>query len=1571
MHLRDNDDLHCCHHLGGSGAQRFPVIAVTVRTALAAFALAVLCCASQAGQAVVRDYYFDRAGGDQGLAQNTVTAMVQDADGFVWVGTQGGLHRFDGQRYTLYQHDPDDPGSLPDSFITALARDDAGALWVGSYSQYVARLDPRTGKLHRYRAGMAGDQAGSHDGSDHVHALLAHAGIVWVGTSHGLERLDPGSGQRRRALSLSPSTLADQPQALLRDPRGSLWYATAAGLYRLDDASPTPVRVGLETGLRSLLRDRSGRLWAGGLDGLFLLQDRNTLLRVWPKTGHGEAGRRSAGASDATRIDALVDAPDGRLWFTAGTDGIRRYDPRNGDSIALHENPGIPGSLPEDRINTLLVDTAGLLWVGGQYHGVAVADSRGTRFQYLTDQMRHGQQRPALDSSIRAVFQDRQQRLWMGTDDGRLLRYDGTSGFQDASDLLPVTADSRTGQRVMAFADPGDGRPWVATTIGLFRLDPALPALQPIPIPGIPAPNLRSLAIGADGRLWLGSNDAGVIGFQPANGAVQRLPARGAGPPAAAPNEGAEKLARLQVHALLVARDGRVWIGTSHGLDLFDPRRNSLRHFRTRSEDSDSLGGDLVRALWQDHDGSIWVGSHGGLDHVVADPQGNFHFTHPLRKLLQHAFTPVVFSLAGDDDGSLWLGSNRGLMRYTPPRAPQGVGRLRSYGLADGLQDMEFNGGAAAVLDGGKLAFGGVSGVNIFDPSRIHDSTQQPPLRLLSSQAGASAGPAWTNDKVVLRESDGLLRLRIGALEYLDNAAVRYRYRIDGLNDDWVDNGHGGEITYTWLPAGHYRFRAQGTNHDGVWNPHELQLPIIVTPPAWRSWPAYLAYALLLAGAAWATWRYWHGRRRLEREFVDRIRDREDRLKLALWASEEEFWDYDLSNGEMRRMHVGDNVRSADDIYLETEVEALHPIHADDVPLVRERVIQHLRGDSPLFVSEHRIPDKDGQWIWVRARGRVVEHQADGRARRMAGIARNVTRSRHADRERRIAAEILRSMSEAVSVTDLDFNFISVNPAFTQITGYSDTEVLGRSASLLDSSQHDPEFYIALRSELERVGHWSGEMWQQRKDGEEFLCAIESSAVMDSNGRRSLYVAVLNDITDQKRAEQELRYLANYDTLTNLPNRTLLAERLSRAIVRARRQDDRIGVLFLDLDRFKDINDSLGHAAGDRILRAAAVRLQDTVGPQHTVARLSGDEFTILLENLASPEQADKTAREIITAFEAPLQLDERHEISISPSIGISLYPDNAQVPTELLKQADTAMYQAKAAGRRTYMRYNEDMDVSIRHRATVTGALRKVLDRNELRLVYQPRMALSPEPRIIGVEALLRWHSAEHGDIEPAEFIPLAEESGLILEIGEWVLREACLTLGRWRQHGLEDLRMSVNVSALQLLRGDLPGVVERVLEESSLPPRLLELELTESVVMANAKQTADKLRAFRDLGVTLAIDDFGTGYSSLAYLKRLPIHTLKIDKEFVDDLSQGSEDAAITTTIIAMARSLGLNVVAEGVETQAQVDFLRTHDCDEIQGFWLSSPLEAQRCLAFIRNWAPQPKATRPAGARPPAAP
>ena len=697
------------------------------------------------------------------------------------------------------------------------------------------------------------------------------------------------------------------------------------------------------------------------------------------------------------------------------------------------------------------------------------------------------------------------------------------------------------------------------------------------------------------------------------------------------------------------------------------------------------------------------------------------------------------------------------------------------------------------------------------------------------------------------------------------------------------------------------------------------------------------------------------GHRRREqdqREHLRALREREQRLRLSLWASNELYWQYDLERHELESTQIEPG--RSDDLNLRTNLDTDHQIHPDDLPLVITRLQQYVRGHEPMFLSEHRVHDEHGEWQWLRARGRAVARNDAGRITRIAGTARNVTVGRERERERRIAAEVMHDMAEAVVVVDDAFCFVTVNPAFTRISGYTSADVLGKDAAMLNSEQHDAAFYEQSRTAILQHGHWTGEMWQKRKDGNEFLCAMQVHAIQEPVTQRRMFVVVASDITDRRRIEQELRYLANYDTLTNLPNRTLLAERLSRAIVRARRQGTCVALLFLDLDRFKDINDTLGHAAGDRILRIAAQRLQQSAGEAHTVARIGGDEFTVLLEDLAHAGEADQCAQRIIDAFDEPLMLDDRQEIVITPSIGISLYPEHAQVPTDLLKHADTAMYQAKAAGRHTFMRYTEAMDSNTRRRAGLLAALRRVEERNELRLLYQPQLTLA-DGRIRRVEALLRWDSVEHGEVMPTQFIPLAEESGMIVAIGEWVLREACNTLADWHRAGFHEMTMAVNISAVQLLRSDLPATVEKILRETGLKASHLELELTESVLMANADLAAEHLQTFRRIGVSIAVDDFGTGYSSLAYLRRLPITTLKVDKAFIDDLGgpNDSEDAAITTTVIAMSHSLGLDVVAEGVETEAQLDFLRQHGCDVVQGYWLAPPLEASACMQFLREW------------------
>ncbi|MGQ0799274.1 MAG: EAL domain-containing protein [Pseudomarimonas sp.] len=1521
---------------------------------LLALAVALLTTAASAAR---RDYQFTRVSGSQGLLQRSVQAVVQDEQGFVWIGTQAGLQRFDGQDLQQIGANHGEPGGLPESFVTALALDGRGKLWIGSNGHFLTSIDLASGATSATT--LRNDPL-----RDRVLAIVASEGSLWVGTAAGIERFDLENGRRIEVLRIA-NTVRNEKRGVPRwmslalDANKRLLAATDDGLFRIDPLTQRGERIGASQLTSAVHRDGKQRIWVGSVDGLSQLGADDVLRPV-----------RLHGGEVVPAVRHMVADVDGRLWLGLTAGGLLRFDPLSGVAKRFDANPAVPGSLHDAQVTSMMIDAGGLLWVGGEAFGLATTPTKGARFSLLVDPANIGEH-PA-SNNYRSLLEAEPGMIWAGTNAGSLKRIELASGqveefIQPLAAMLELDAAAARNLRIVGLARGQAMNVVVATDRGLVDLDPSGGASRRLSPTNVDAPvaggsskepQYRCLLRARDGTLWVGTTSSGLLGYNAVSGEWQRF-----GPNPDIP----DGLGNSTILSLFEDDRARLWIGTLDGLFVLDPKTGIAQRHAHRPGDTDSLSNNLVRAVLQGKDGRLWVANHGGLDQVLENPpaeredDSNQPVTEsgkasPLRFERQDAAegTPIatVYGVLEDSQGRLWLSHNLGITRFDP------VTRVLShYGMADGLQELEFNGGAQLALSDGRLLFGGIQGINLFEPADIVASTYSPPVVLTSLQIGSGGAPQQflrELTRIEVPQAARLLRLRFAALDFAKPQGTRIQYRLDGFDTDWVRHGSGGEATYTNLDAGNYQLRVRGSNSDGIWSENELTLPLQVIPEWWNSASARFGYGLLALLSMVLMWRMQRGRRRSEVAMLRQIAQREERLKLALWGSGDEFWDWDILSNVVHRIGADQLLGRAMEEDLSTDDWRARAVHPDDLGRVQALLQAHITGQTPAFESEHRVRNARGDWIWVRSRGKVVERDTQNNALRIAGTARDITYSRDAERERRIATEVLSSMSEAVAVVDLDFRFVSVNPAFSRITGYTEAEVLGKPSSLLDSNQQHVEFYHQLRATTELEGHWKGEIWQRRKGGDEFLGWIELSEVCDKLGARTHFVAVVADITDQKRAELELRYLANYDTLTGLPNRTLLAERLERAVVRARRASSRVGVLFLDLDRFKDINDSMGHAAGDRLLKAAAARLQETVREVDTVARLGGDEFTVVLEDLADIASAETMAARIVAAFDAPLEIEGRAETSISPSIGVALYPDHASSPNDLLKFADTAMYAAKDRGRNTWQMYTESMDAETRRRASMMAALRKALDRGEFSLLFQPKLSLQ-ERRITGVEALLRWHSDELGAISPAVFIPLAEETGLIVAIGEWVLREAAMTLARWRRAGFNDLVMAINISVLQLLRGHLPERVAAVLEECDVPANRIELEVTESMVMANAEHAILAMRELKNLGVSLAIDDFGTGYSSLIYLKRLPIDTLKIDKAFVGDLTTDPDDEAITATIITMAHSLGLNVVAEGAETLDQIGYLSEQGCDEIQGYWLSWPLDDTRCIDFIRDWTP----------------
>lgn len=563
----------------------------------------------------------------------------------------------------------------------------------------------------------------------------------------------------------------------------------------------------------------------------------------------------------------------------------------------------------------------------------------------------------------------------------------------------------------------------------------------------------------------------------------------------------------------------------------------------------------------------------------------------------------------------------------------------------------------------------------------------------------------------------------------------------------------------------------------------------------------------------------------------------------------------------------------------------------------------------------------------------------------------DVTRRRYAEEKLKLTAQVFENATEGIMITDPDLRIVDVNSAFCDITGYRREEILGEHASTLNSERHGADFYRKVWESAARFGSWQGEVWDRRRNGEVYPKWLSVSAVKDESGALRRFIAIFSDITTLKRSEEQLYHMAHYDGLTGLANRRYFLELLKSVLLSTGRAAGMVGVLFVDLDGFKLVNDTLGHAAGDRLLQEVAERLRECVRSTDTVGRIGGDEFTVILPNLTESQDAAIIVRKLLMRLKEPLRLEAR-EVLVTASVGIAVYPEDGSNVDALLQCADTAMYRAKESGKNGYQFFSRDMNARAEERLTFLARLRRAIDAKEFIVQYQPLIRLA-DGSLAGLEALVRWKSPDRGLISPGDFIPAAEEHGMISEIGYIVLREVCRQAEIWRAEGKQPVRIAVNISALQLRQPDFVSSVEAILAEFNLPPSLLELELTERVMVVDDSETVKKLKQLKDIGLTLTIDDFGTKYSSLAYLKRFPIDRLKIDRTFIQDLSEESGESEIASVIVAMGKSLRMDVVAEGVETKAQAERLVELGCPSAQGYFFGPPAGTEETARLLSDY------------------
>ncbi|HYD33598.1 MAG TPA: EAL domain-containing protein, partial [Methylophilaceae bacterium] len=695
----------------------------------------------------------------------------------------------------------------------------------------------------------------------------------------------------------------------------------------------------------------------------------------------------------------------------------------------------------------------------------------------------------------------------------------------------------------------------------------------------------------------------------------------------------------------------------------------------------------------------------------------------------------------------------------------------------------------------------------------------------------------------------------------------------------------------------------------------------------------------LLVGLLIGRIRAFHTIEEMHKEIVES----EERWKYALEGSGDGIWDWDVQTKQMLFSKNWIKMLGFEEgeigIGMEDWVKRVHP---EDLPRVYADVQAHLEGKTPAYINEHRCLCKDGTWKWILDRGMVVSRTSDGKPLRMVGTHTDISERKKAEESMQLASLVYQNSSEGMTVTDVDGAILNINPAFSEITGYTLEDVRGKNHEFLNSGRQDETFYKAMWQAIQATGRWQGEVWNKRKNGEIYVEWLSINTIYNEDGTPHRRVSLFSDITKKKETEELVWKQANFDALTGLPNRRMFLDRLELEIKKSHRAGHRMALLMLDLDHFKEINDTLGHDIGDHLLQEAAKRLVGCVRETDTVARLGGDEFTVILGGLHDGSNVERVYQSILQRLAEPFQLG--NEVAyVSVSIGITLYPEDAISMDELLKNADQAMYAAKSLGRNRYSYFTHFMQEAAQNRMRMVNDMHGALIDNQFRVLYQPIVELA-SGNIYKAEALIRWQHPIRGLISPADFIPVAEDTGMIMEIGDWIFKQAANQAKRWRQLHHESFQISVNKSPVQFLNeGKSHENWVLYLDKLDLPGDSIVVEITERLLLDARTIVTEKLAEFHQAGMQVSLDDFGTGYSSLSYLKKFHIDYLKIDKSFIFSLAQSSVDLALCEAIIHMSHKLGMKVIAEGVETQEQLNLLTAAGCDFAQGYLFSPPVSA----------------------------
>jgi diguanylate cyclase (GGDEF)-like protein/PAS domain S-box-containing protein len=1472
-----------------------------------------------------------------GLSQVSINSISQDNDGFIWISTESGIEIYDGYSFTKIEG-PDKDFSLYSAGKIHQAVD--GLIWMQIFGKGLYTFDKHTNQFEL--------QLSTSDPDDWVNDYLVQdSDTVWVATSKSVSKFDIKTKSYEKVVDLAGDLEGASTIYHIHIDDDYLYIGTKVGtfVYKLstseliklpeinDSSADKSSFIPLQANKIYTLTVMNHQLFIGTNDGVFSInidhidslfaKERNTKPRIYQTVFE--------------HVSVWNFRVEQNLLIIGSSNGLYQFNTVLSEGKFLFSFDQYDPSFANNTITSILIDKNGFYWLVSFSQGLLKWNPNLGRIESYG--YYKGRDNSLSSNHVTGVLLDKENidLFWISTVNGLNLLNRKT---QKVDQFLKLTNSKTTftESNIASLHHGENDTIWLNTAIGLRLFDIKSRAIIPIPFDGSVVDKLKGdypISFSVGHYFWFTKVDQ-----------LYRVDQRSGKLTDFSQQISDAGIRDIWYFLKSPTNDNEIWLSTTKALWVFNTETVTFKKIYEFTNMNDNEWAFIDSFVIDEDKSILW------LAHTSKGIYGISLDTHEIKYSLNTENSILdnnLYGLFQDKQGDLWVSTHDGIFSIDTDSL-----HIRKYGIHHGFLGMEFNAGANAQLANGELVYGSMNGVSFFDPLTLKVNGKDQKQKVFVTKVdlltrNLDDDYIFNSNKVIeLQYDDVGIRVDFTTFNFLKTKEVLYEYSLISDSTVYYPPTYENFIIFPSLESGKHTLSIKAKSPiTGEYSEPTL-IKFNVSYALWRSPTAYILYFILIV----SVFSLWLSKRRKQRSELllahEQVVFRENRLQLALKGSNSDVWDWHAQTNSFSANRLKHNVSLLNNAYSLPRSKFINEIHGDDKAsflAAWQRFITQADVDAT-FTCTYRLKGESGQWLWYKDLGKIVELGANKEPKRVTGSYTNITRSKVDEERAQYYGEAFRQTQDWVLIINQDFTKVTSNQAIRNIFGWKEEE-LPFNEKALGLDKDKIKYYRNIVLALHVNDHWRGEEIITAASGEKYHVLVKINVGITENGNLH-YIVIMTDITAQKQAERELRYMANYDHLTGLPNRSLLIERIEHAMKSSIRNKSSLAVFFIDLDRFKQVNDTLGHDAGDILLKEITHRLTKVLRKDDTLARLGGDEFVVLLERFSSPDKLSQIAQKIIDTVEQPLLL-ENTTVSVGSSIGIAMYPDDGEYSTDLLRHSDIAMYSAKKNGRNTYQFFESSMNDAAAKRLIQETNLKKAVKEQQFINHYQP-IVDAHLGKAVGVEMLMRWPT-DKGMVSPIDFIPLAEDLHLIITMTETALKTALKDLLVWREVR-PDFYLSINISASHFSKGELVTLITSALDEHNLPTSAIKLEVTESAFISEPEQAIEKMNQLQALGIKLSLDDFGTGYSSLSYLRSLPLNVIKIDRSFIANIGNNKADEAIIEATITLAENLGMSCVAEGAETTEQIDFLVSRKCHYIQGYFYSKPQPNNKIIASLQR-------------------